>query len=70
LTAPSDAARAGLSGRQPCRQNGCFASFDAAPAKSEEIRHCNRAGPDGGHPHRWDATEWQLVAGSMEHDRS
>jgi hypothetical protein len=60
-----------IPGRQPCREPGCFASFDAGFAEAEEIRHCNRSGPDGGHPHRWDLSTWQLVAEqSMEHDRS
>jgi hypothetical protein len=55
--------------RQPCLAKGCFATFEASPAKDGEVRHCTRTGPDGGHVHRWDGAHWQVVAGSMEHDR-
>ena len=56
--------------RQPCQKKGCFATFEASAARPDEIRHCNRGGPDGGHLHRWDLTAWKVVAGTMEHDRS
>jgi len=56
--------------RQPCLKKGCFSTLEASPAHPDEIRHCNRSGPDGGHPHRWDGAAWQLVAGAMEHDRT
>jgi len=57
--------------RQSCQKKGCFATFEASPAHADEVRHCNRGGPDGGHAHRWDLTSWQVVAGSaMEHDRA
>jgi hypothetical protein len=54
--------------RQSCVTKTCFATFEASPANVGEIRHCNRAGPDGGHPHRWDGTSWQVVEGHMQHD--
>jgi hypothetical protein len=56
--------------RQPCLSEGCFATLDGSPARIDEVRHCNRAGPDGGHPHRWDGTRWLFVVGTMQHDRS
>jgi hypothetical protein len=56
--------------RQSCATKTCFATFAADPADQDAIRHCNRAGPDGGHAHRWDGQNWQLVAGKMQHDRS
>jgi hypothetical protein len=56
--------------RQACLTNGCVATFEASAAREGEVRHCNRAGPDGGHVHRWDGQHWQVVAGEMEHDRS
>jgi len=59
-----------IPGRQPCRGKGCFATFEASPAHADEIRHCNRGGPDGGHTHRWDLTSWQLVSETLEHDHS
>jgi hypothetical protein len=69
VEAASDGSQRIITGRQPCLEANCFASFDAGFAQSDEIRHCNRSGPDGGHSHRWDATSWHLV-GAMEHDRS
>jgi len=48
---------------------GCFATFEATPAATDAVRHCNRAGPDGGHVHRWDGQRWQVAAGDMQHDR-
>ena len=65
-----DGARRIIPGREPCHGKGCFATFEASSAHANEIRHCNRGGPDGGHPHRWDETSWLLVADAMEHDRS
>ena len=56
--------------RHACLTNGCVATFEASAAREGEVRHCNRAGPDGGHVHRWDGQRWQVVAGEMEHDRS
>jgi hypothetical protein len=56
--------------RQSCLTKGCFATFEASPAREGEVRHCNRTGPDGGHANRWDGQHWQVVAGGMEHDRS
>ena len=56
--------------RQPCATKDCFATFDARPARDDEVRHCNRTGPDGGHSHRWDGTSWQVVEGRLQHDRS
>jgi hypothetical protein len=54
--------------RQSCATKGCFATFESSPAHDGEVRHCNRSGPDGGHPHRWDGTSWQVVEGHMQHD--
>jgi hypothetical protein len=56
--------------RQSCLVQGCFATFEASPAREDEVRHCNRAGPDGGHVHRWDGQRWQAVVGDMQHDRT
>jgi hypothetical protein len=56
--------------RQPCLSKGCHATLEASAAHQGETRHCNRAGPDGGHVHRWDGQHWQVIAGDMEHDRS
>jgi hypothetical protein len=47
----------------------CFATFDSSPARAEEVRHCNRTGPDGGHAQRWDGQSWQVVVGEMQHDK-
>ena len=56
--------------RQPCGATTCFATFDVeVGAVDDDVRHCNRAGPDGGHIHRRDANGWQLVTGHMQHDR-
>jgi hypothetical protein len=56
--------------RQPCVTKSCFATFEAGSAREDEVRHCNRAGPDGGHAHRWDGQRWQVVTGQMQHDRT
>jgi hypothetical protein len=56
--------------RQSCATETCFATFEAAPAREDEVRHCNRTGPDGGHPNRWDGQRWQVVSGQMQHDRT
>ena len=56
--------------RQQCASSSCFATFDGSPAREDEVRHCNRAGPDGGHAHRWDGQTWQVVSGRMQHDHS
>jgi hypothetical protein len=56
--------------RQACLVNGCFATFEGSPAREDEVRHCNRGGPDGGHVHRWDGQAWKVAVGDMEHDRS
>ena len=59
-----------LMGRQGCREPGCFASFEPSAAHTDEVRHCNRGGPDGGHPHQWNGTTWEVTTGAMQHDRS
>ena len=56
--------------RQPCVEKNCFATFEAYGAREDEVRHCNRGGPDGGHTHRWDGTRWQVIDGRLQHDRS
>jgi hypothetical protein len=57
--------------RQPCAAKNCFATFAGDTGRDGEVRHCNRAGPDGGHPHRWDGSSWQVVTGNrMQHDRA
>ena len=56
--------------RQSCLTKGCYATLDASPADKGKVRHCNRAGPQGGHAQRWDGRRWQVIAGEMEHDRS
>jgi hypothetical protein len=56
--------------RQTCAAESCFATFEGSPAHEDEVRHCNRGGPDGGHLHRWDGQRWQLRAGRMEHDHT
>jgi hypothetical protein len=56
--------------RQSCGTKNCFATFEAGPAHKDEVRHCNRAGPDGGHRHRWDGQKWQATDGRMQHDRA
>jgi hypothetical protein len=55
--------------RQVCLTQECRAAFEASPAQLDDVRHCNRTGPDGGHAHRWDGARWQLQTGVMEHDR-
>ena len=55
--------------RQSCVTETCFATFAGNPADDGDVRHCNRAGPEGGHANRWDGTQWQVVSGSMQHDR-
>jgi hypothetical protein len=56
--------------RQPCASPGCFATFATRQPAADEVRHCNRAGPDGGHANRWDGQRWQVVTGTLQHDRS
>jgi hypothetical protein len=56
--------------RQPCAAKSCFATFEGSPANEGDVRHCNRAGPDGGHAHRWDGQSWQVVVGRLEYDRT
>jgi hypothetical protein len=58
----------GASTRQTCGATTCFATFEVGGVDGD-VRHCNRAGPDGGHIHRRDANGWQLVTGHMPHDR-
>jgi hypothetical protein len=58
----------GSTDRQSCITASCFATFDGSPARTDEVRHCNRGGPDGGHPNTWDGTRWQAVSGRMQHD--
>ena len=60
----------GSAARQSCVNKACFATFEGSPAADDEVRHCNRGGPDGGHAHRWDGKQWQVVDGKMQHDRS
>jgi hypothetical protein len=55
--------------RESCVTKGCFATFEASAARDDEVRHCNRGGPDGGHVNRWDGQSWQS-AGVMQHDHS
>ncbi len=59
----------GVTTRASCATEACFASFDGAPARADEVRHCNRTGPDGGHANKWDGANWQAVTGRMQHDR-
>jgi hypothetical protein len=56
--------------RQECATKNCFATFEASTARDAEVRHCNRSGPDGGHPNRWDGQRWQVVEGQWQHDRA
>jgi hypothetical protein len=60
----------GSADRRQCAAKSCFATFEGGPAKEGEVRHCNRAGPDGGHAHRWDGQSWQVVVGRLEYDRT
>ena len=60
----------GSTERQTCVTGTCFATFDGASPRDNEVRHCNRAGPDGGHAHQWDGQAWQVVSGKMQHDHS
>jgi hypothetical protein len=60
-------ARIATPGREACRQGGCFATFDDRAAAPDEVRHCNRTGPEGGHTHRWNGKAWNRD-GAMEHD--
>ena len=55
--------------RQSCATDTCFATFDSSPARDDEVRHCNRSGPDGGHAQRWTGDAWQAVSGRMQHDK-
>jgi hypothetical protein len=55
--------------RQTCGLSTCFATFAGGPARRGELRHCNRAGPDGGHPHEWNGERWIVAVGKMEHDQ-
>ncbi len=57
------------SSRGPCGSPGCFATFETREPSDDEVRHCNRSGPDGGHANRWDGQCWQLVTGQLQHDR-
>ena len=56
----------GSSAHQTCGTTTCFATFESGPARQNEVRHCNRSGPSGGHAHRWDGERW-LVVGTMQH---
>ena len=58
----------GSTDRQSCAIETCFATFEGAGARDDEVRHCNRSGPDGGHPNRWDGQRWLAVDGRMQHD--
>jgi hypothetical protein len=60
----------GSSPRQSCTTESCFATFESAAAREDDVRHCNRSGPDGGHANRWDGEQWQTVSGRMQHDRT
>jgi len=55
--------------RRGCAFKGCFATFSDAKPRDDEVRHCNRSGPDGGHANRWDGRSWQTADGAMQHDR-
>ena len=59
----------GSTERQSCATETCFATFEAGSARDDEVRHCNRSGPDGGHGNRWDGQRWQPVGGRMQHDK-
>ncbi len=70
-TSPSGTRRAfGSTERESCLTETCFATFDSSPARENDVRHCNRGGPDGGHAQRWDGQSWQIVADRMQHDRT
>ena len=60
----------GSTERRSCTTESCFATFEAGAAREDEVRHCNRSGPDGGHGNRWDGQQWQSVSGQMQHDRA
>lgn len=62
-------AGSGTRPRQSCVTETCFATFAGDPAAEGDVRHCNRSGPEGGHANRWDGSRWQVVNGSMQHDR-
>jgi hypothetical protein len=55
--------------REPCMTQTCFATFSGTTAGVDEIRYCNRPGPEGGHAHRWNGDRWSSMTGAMEHDR-
>jgi hypothetical protein len=54
--------------RKECLTKECRATFDASPADKGKVRHCNRAGPQGGHAQQWGGKRWQVVSGKTEHD--
>jgi hypothetical protein len=54
--------------RGQCPTGECRATFDASSPREDDVRYCNRAGPDGGHPTRFDGTRWQAASDRMEHD--
>ena len=56
--------------RKECLTKECHATFDASPADKGKVRHCNRAGPQGGHAQQWDGKRWQVVSGKMEHNHN
>jgi hypothetical protein len=55
--------------RQQCGTEACRATFEVGTPHDGTIRFCNRSGPDGGHPSRFDGQSWQAVADHMEHDQ-
>ncbi len=56
--------------REECRTEACRATFETSAPHDGTVRYCNRSGPDGGHPSRWDGSRWQAVANRMEHDHA
>ena len=56
--------------RRQCPTKDCRATFDAHSPREDDPRYCNRAGPDGGHPTRWDGTRWHAASDGMEHDHA
>jgi len=57
----------GSTERGRCATDECHATFDASSPREGDVRYCNRAGPDGGHPARWDGRRWHVASDRMEH---
>jgi hypothetical protein len=56
--------------REECRIETCRATFEPVAPHDGAIQYCNRGGPDGGHPNRWDGNAWHAAGDRMEHDRA